>query len=122
VPAPWAVIDRPRRAAAAVAALLRRHMRLRGRCLSVSSGKVTLTVSARMARRLELEHRTLGRAGARCRGDGHFAVTIRPTAAAKRALRHYRRAITVTATLRMKGTHGTVRYRRHFKLAKLRRA
>ena len=117
VPSAWAVIDRPRKLASTVAALIGRHLSISGRCVSVNAGTVRLTVSAATARELKLKRRTLATATAHCRGDGQFVVAIRPTAAATRALRRYGRALDVTATLRMRGTHGTVDYHRHVQLA-----
>jgi hypothetical protein len=63
-----------------------------------------VTVSKALARRLHLARRTIGSGSGRCNANGRFALTVRPTAAAKRALRGYRRPIHVTATLRFART------------------
>ena len=117
VPSAWVSIDRLRPAALTVSALVHRKLRLSGRCVSVGTGTVTVTVSKPVARRLRLEHRTLATAAVRCRGTGHFTVTLKPTAAAQRALRRYRKPVSATATLRFSGAAGRATDRRHLRLA-----
>jgi plastocyanin len=116
VPSAWASIDRPRRAGLTVSALVHRKLRLSGRCVSVGTGAVTVTVSKAVARRLRLKGRTLATAAVHCRGTGHFTVTLRPTGAAKRALRRSRTSVSVTATLRFSGAEGAATDRRHLRL------
>ncbi len=92
-------IERPARLS--IDALRRGRLRLTARCVSAGSGRVTLTVSKALARRLKLTYRTVGSGSGRCNANGRFTLTVRPTAAAKRALQGYRRPIQVTATLRL---------------------
>jgi plastocyanin len=99
VPRSWVRIERPARLS--IDALRRGRLRLTARCVSAGSGRVTLTVSKALARRLKLTRRTVGSGSGRCNANGRFTLTVRPTAAAKRALQGYRRPIQVTATLRL---------------------
>ena len=98
VPRSWVRIERP--ASNSIDGLRRGKLRLTARCVSAGSGRVTLTVSKALARRLDLARRTIGSGSGRCDGNGRFTLTVRPTAAARRALQGYRRPIQVTATLR----------------------
>jgi hypothetical protein len=99
-----------------VAAFARGRLRLSARCASVSTGKLTLTVSKALARRMKLKGTTLATARARCRGNGELTVTLKPAAAARRALRHYRRPLTVTARLSLSGPRGRARAHRELTL------
>jgi hypothetical protein len=101
VPSAFASIERP--ANLSVAGLRRGKLRITARCVSAGTGKVTLTVSRSLARRLGLKGRTIGSGSGRCSANGRFTLTVRPTAAAKRALKGYRKPIQVTATLRAGG-------------------
>jgi len=117
-PKAWAAFDAPSSANATIAALYASKLKLGGRCVSVQSGKVTLTVSKATAKALKLKKtRTVATATARCKGDGHFSVTVKPTKAATSALKRYRKPITVTATLRMSGSGGASAGKRSIKLA-----
>ena len=97
VPRAWASIERP--AELSIDGLRRGKLRLTARCVSAGAGRVTLTVSKPLARRLGLRSVTVGSGSGRCGANGRFTLTVRPTAAAKRALKGYRSPIQVTATL-----------------------
>jgi hypothetical protein len=98
-PRAWASLDRGR--ALTVDALAGRGLRLTARCVSAGSGRLTLTVSKSVARRLRLRSTRLASARARCDGHGRVTVRLRPGAAARRALKRYGRALTVTASLKL---------------------
>ncbi len=98
VPSAWASIERP--AGLSIDRLRRGKLRITARCVSASTGKLKLTVSQALARRLGLKSRTVGSGAGRCDANGRFKLKVRPTAAAKRALKGYRKPIQVTATLR----------------------
>jgi len=109
-PAPraWVSFDPPRRASTTIAKLARGALKLTGHCTSVGDGKVTLTASKAQARRLHLRSRTLGTATAHCEDNGLFKVTIKSSAAVKRALKHYHgKALKVTATVTLRGAGGS---------------
>jgi plastocyanin len=94
VPRPWARVDRVK--------LKRGKLTVTARCLSAGKGKVTLTVSKRVARRLKLHGRTLATAAARCDGHGRMKVTVRLKKPVRRALAR-RHRVKVTATLKLGG-------------------
>jgi hypothetical protein len=98
-PRAWANLDRPH--ALTVGALAGRGLRLTARCVSAGSGRVTLTVSKALARRLRLRSTRLASARARCDGNGRVIVRLRPDRAARRALKRYGRALTVTASVKL---------------------
>ena len=100
-PKPWASLDKP--ASPKLDVLLRGKLKLTARCAALDRGKVTLSVSKAVAKKLRLKGRRLASGASRCDGHGRFTVTLKPTAAAKKALARTRRAVKVTATLKFPG-------------------
>jgi plastocyanin len=115
-PQPWAALDAPGKRAASVASFVRGKLKLSARCSTPSSGTLSLTVSKADAKRLKLKGTELARANARCTGTGRVTVTLKPSAAAKRALKKWRRALKTKATL----TLGSARSTRAITLARAR--
>ena len=106
-PAPWASLDAPSKSVSTVAAFLKGKLRISARCSTPGSGTLALTVSKADARRLKLKGVALARAGAQCTGTGRVDVAVRPTAAARRALKKWRRALKTTATLTLGSARST---------------
>jgi plastocyanin len=98
-PAPWASLSAPSRSVSTLAAFLGGKLRVSANCSSPSSGTLVLSVSKADAKRLKLKGTELARASARCTGEGRLTVTLKPSAAAKKALKRYKRALKATATL-----------------------
>jgi plastocyanin len=98
-PQPWASLDAPAKKAASVKALASGKLKLSARCSTPSSGTLSLTVSKADAKRLKLKRTELVRTGAQCTGVGRLSVTLRPSAAVRRALKRWKRALKTTATL-----------------------
>jgi plastocyanin len=98
-PQPWASLDAPAKKLASVKALAGGKLKLSARCSTPSSGSLSLTVTKAVAKRLKLKRVELARASAQCTGAGRVNVTLRPSAAVKRALKHWKRALKATATL-----------------------
>lgn len=116
-PQPWASLDAPSRASSTVAAFLKGKLRVSARCSTPSSGTLSLTVSKADAKKLKLKGTELARANAQCTGAGRVTVTVRPNAAAKKALKKWRKALKATATL----TLGSAKSTRAITLAGARR-
>jgi plastocyanin len=98
-PAPWAALDAPAKNVATVAALASGKLRVSARCSTPAAGTLSLTVSKADAKRLKLKSAELARTSAQCTGVGRVTVTLRPSAAVKRALKHWKRPLKATATL-----------------------
>lgn len=86
-----------------LAALRGGRLRVNVSCVGVRRGTLTLTVERATARRLKLKRRTLARKVVRCGADGRATVTVRPSAAVRRALKRSKRSVTATLRLRMTG-------------------
>jgi hypothetical protein len=93
-PRPAAAIDSVRVAAGKVA--------VRVSCQAVDRGTLTLTVAKATAKRLKLKSTTLARGTVRCGGEGRGTVTLKPSAAVRRALSRTTR-VSTTLTLRFSG-------------------
>jgi hypothetical protein len=106
-PAPeaWATIVTPAAERATVRRFRRGALSIRVRCLAVERGVLRLRVSRALARRLDLESRTLAQARFSCQDDGTVTVRLKPGREVRRALRG-RRAISAVLTLRMTGQDG----------------
>jgi hypothetical protein len=98
-PTPWASLDMPAKSVATVANFLKGKLRVSARCSTPSTGTLTLTVSKADAKKLKLKGVELARVGAQCTGNGRLTVTVRPSAAAKKALKKWRKTLKATATL-----------------------
>jgi hypothetical protein len=106
-PTPWASLDAPGKSVATVAAFMKGKLLVTARCSTPSSGTLTLTVSKADAKKLKLKGVELARAGAQCTGTGRVTVTVRPSAAAKKALKKWRKALKATATLTLGSAKST---------------
>jgi hypothetical protein len=102
-PKAWAALEGVVAKSAKLSVLLEGKLKLTARCASVNKGTVTLTVSRAVAKRLKLKGTTLASGSSRCNGNNRFSAALRPTAAARRALKRYRKAVAVVATLRFGG-------------------
>jgi len=106
-PAPWASLDAPTKSVATVAAFMKGKLLVTARCSTPSTGTLTLTVSKADAKKLKLKGVQLARVGAQCTGTGRLKVTVRPSAAAKKALKKWRKALKATATLTLGSAKST---------------
>jgi plastocyanin len=106
-PTPWASLDAPGKSVATVAAFMMGKLRITARCSTPSSGTLTLTVSKADAKKLKLKGVELARASAQCTGNGRLTVAVRPSAAAKKALKKWRKALKATATLTLGSAKST---------------
>ena len=84
------------------------------RCVSAGSGTMTMTVNNQLAaKRLKVKAKKrqaafeLASANATCNQHGRFTVRLKPNAQARKALKGYKQALTVTLTLRLAGPIGT---------------
>jgi len=102
-PKAWAALQSPLRTLSSVSALAAGKLRLTADCALPSPGKLTLSVSKKLAKALRLKSRTLASANGRCDGNNRFSVTLKPSAAVKRALKRYRKDLTATATVTLAG-------------------
>jgi len=93
-----------------LARLLRRGLRVSGRCAGGTIGTVSLVVAAKQARRARLPKRTLAAAALRCRA-GRFTVRLRAKGAVRRALARHRRALPATLIADLSGPSGRARDR-----------
>jgi plastocyanin len=98
-PTPWAALDAPAKNVASVAAFAGGKLKVSARCSTPSSGTLSLAVSKADAKKLKLKGTELARSSAQCTGVGRVTVTLRPSAAVKRALKHWKRTLKATATL-----------------------
>ena len=73
-------------------------MKVSGKCTSGVSGKVTLALSKANAKKLKLKGTTLATATTKCSG-GKLAATLKPTSAAKKALKRQKKALKASLTL-----------------------
>ena len=71
-------------------------------CPGVSRGTVTLTVDRAVARKLKLKTSTLARKVLRCDG-GRATVSLKPSAAVRKALARSKTSVRAKLTLRMTG-------------------
>ena len=77
-------------------------MRVDVSCAWIDSGRLTLRVSKRVARKLGLRGtRTLASARVRCDVDGRMTVVLTPSDKAERVLETAKGAVRATLTLRM---------------------
>jgi plastocyanin len=106
-PTPWASLDAPGKSVATVAAFMKGKLLVTARCSTPSSGTLALTVSKADAKKLKLKGVELARVGAQCTGTGRVTVTVRPSAAAKKALKKWRKALKATATLTLGSAKST---------------
>jgi plastocyanin len=106
-PQPWAALDAPAKKAATVASLAGGKLKLSARCSTPSSGTLALTVSKADAKKLKLKGTELARANAQCTGTGRVTVTLKPSAAVKRALKKWKRSLKATATLTLGSAKAT---------------
>ena len=81
-----------------VATFVKSGLKLTGPCAAISSGKVTLTVTKSVAKKLKLKGTTLGTGTGKC-AAGTFSVTVKASAAAKKALKKHKGSVSATATL-----------------------
>jgi hypothetical protein len=99
-PRPSATLDAPVKPK--LTTYLKSGLKLTGPCASVSSGKVTLSVTKAVAKKLKLKGTALGTGTGRC-AAGKFSVTVKPSAAVKKALKKHKGAVSATATLKAGG-------------------
>jgi plastocyanin len=100
-PRAWASLRKPTTRQLRV--LLRGRLKLTATCSTLDRGTVKLTVTKAVAKKLRLKSRTLATGKSRCNANGRFVVTLKPTKAAKKALKHTRRSVKVTARLAFPG-------------------
>ncbi|MDA0182327.1 plastocyanin/azurin family copper-binding protein [Solirubrobacter phytolaccae] len=96
-PKPSASLDAPSKPK--LATYLKSGLKLTGPCASLSSGTVTLSVTKAVAKKLKLKGTSLGTGTGRC-ASGKFSVTVKPSAAVKKALKKHKGAVSATATLK----------------------
>ncbi|RKQ88154.1 copper binding plastocyanin/azurin family protein [Solirubrobacter pauli] len=96
-PAPSAALNAPSKPK--VATFAKSGLKLTGPCASISSGKVTLSVTKAVAKKLKLKGTTLGTGTGKCTA-GTFSVTVKPSAAVKKALKKHKGSVAATATLK----------------------
>ena len=72
-------------------------------CQGVERGTVTLTVERAVARKLKLKSGTLARKVLRCGDEGRATVSLRPSAAVRKALARSKTSVRAKLTLRMTG-------------------
>jgi len=73
------------------------------RCAAPGTGKLTLTVTRSVARRLHLKSTTLVKATALCDGHDRLVAKVKPSKTVKRALAKARGTVTITASLKFPG-------------------
>ncbi|MBE2317691.1 PKD domain-containing protein [Solirubrobacter sp. CPCC 204708] len=83
-PAPWFGVSEPVRTS--VSGFAKRGLAVRVTCTQAMRGTAKLTLAASMAKRLGLKRTTLASAPVKCAGAGSQIVTLRPSAATRRAL------------------------------------
>jgi len=92
-----------------LATFVKSGLKLSGPCASITSGKVTLAVTKSVAKKLKLKSTTLGTGTGRCGTDGFFSVTVKPSAAVKKALKKHKGSVAATATLTASGVKPATR-------------
>jgi len=106
-PQPWASLDAVAKSGATVAALVKGKLRVTAHCNTPSSGTLSLAVSKADAKKLKLKGTEVARVGAQCTGAGPLTITVRPSAAAKKALKKWRKALKAKATLTLGAAKAT---------------
>lgn len=108
--APSTAAPRPFAAQEDVATRLRTLSALRGgrlkvnvSCQGVTRGTLTATVTRSVARKLKLKSGTLAKRSLDCGEEGRATVSLRPSAAIRRALSRTKSSVRVKLTLRMTG-------------------
>jgi hypothetical protein len=108
--APSTAAPQPFAAQEDVAARLRTLSALRGgrlkvnvSCQGVTRGTLTATVTRSVARKLKLKSGTLAKRSLDCGEEGRATVSLRPSAAIRRALSRTKSSVRVKLTLRMTG-------------------
>ena len=93
---PAATLDKPE--STKLKTFVKSGLKVSGKCTSGASGKVTLALSKANAKTLKLKGTTLATGTTKCTG-GKLATTLKPTSAAKKALKRQKKALSTTLTL-----------------------
>ena len=93
---PTASLDKPK--TTKLKTFVKSGLKVSGKCGASGSGKVTLALSKANAKKLKLKGTTLATATTKCSG-GKLAATLKPTSAAKKALKRQKKALSTTLTL-----------------------
>jgi plastocyanin len=99
-------LDKP--ASLKLKTFLARGLKVSGGCVAGGSGKLALTIKRAAAKKLKLKGTTLATGTARCSGAGRMTATLKPTAAARKALKRQRRALASTLTLTVRAEKASV--------------
>ena len=104
-PAPrrFAALEEVAAKARTLSALRGGQFRFNVSCQGVTRGTVTLTVERAVARKLKLKSGTLARKVLRCGDEGRATVSLRPSAAVRKALARSKTSVRAKLTLRMTG-------------------
>jgi hypothetical protein len=101
-PKPFAAIETVASKVATLSALRGGRFRFNVSCLGVSRGTATLTVDRSLVRRLKLKTSTLATKVLRC-DEGRATVSLKPSAAVRKALARSKTSVRAKLTLRMTG-------------------
>jgi hypothetical protein len=101
-PKPFAAIETPASKATTLSALRAGGFKFDVSCVGVSRGTATLTVERSLVRRLKLKTSTLATKVLRC-DQGRATVSLKPSAAVRKALARSKTSVRAKLTLRMKG-------------------
>ena len=101
-PKPFAALETVASKVSTLSALRAGQFKFSVSCLGVSRGTVTLTVERSVVRRLKLKTSTLARKVLRC-DEGRATVSLKPSAAVRKALARSKTSVRAKLTLRMTG-------------------
>ena len=101
--APFAALEEAASKVRTLSALRGGRFKFNVSCQGVSRGTVTLTVERAVARKLKLKSGTLARKVLRCGDEGRATVSLRPSAAVRKALARSKTSVRAKLTLRMTG-------------------
>ena len=103
---PTASLDKPK--TTKLKTFVKSGLKVSGKCTSGGSGKVTLALSKANAKKLKLKGTTLATGTTKCTG-GKLATTLKPTSAAKKALKRQKKALSTSLTLTVGTAKSTVK-------------
>jgi hypothetical protein len=102
---PMASLDKPK--TTKLKAFVKSGLKVSGKCANGGSGKVKLALSKADAKKLKLKGTTLATGTAKCTG-GKLATTLKPTSAAKKALKRQKKALKTSLSLTVGTAKSTV--------------
>jgi len=117
-PAPWVTLHAPNFKLATVPKFVDGKLQMVASCSQIHDATTKVTVSKRLARKLDLDSRVIAKGTGSCDGHNRLVTKLKPTKEAAKALDGYRKAVNATVTLTTSGLNPELTVTRTIKLAK----